>query len=276
MIGGHSLTSDAEVERAAQDEIGTARYRNEVFHSHMMYWVIKAILKPLLRAIYRIEIEGLENVPRKGAAIIAANHLSFLDSFFIPLVVKWRKMTYLAKADYFTSWKTAWFFKMVGQIPVARDDKAKSQKALETGLEVLKDGNLLGIYPEGTRSPDGNLYRGRTGVARLALAAQVSVIPCGLIGTEEVMPKAAKFPRLRNIRVKVRFGKPIDVGRYEGQERDRFVLRSLTDEIMFEIMQLSGQHYVDEYASRTATEPIPESTRPTEDDIVLSEEVLAG
>lgn len=242
----------------------------------MMYWVIKAILKPLLMAIYRIRVEGWENVPKHGPAIIAANHLSFLDSFFIPLVIKRRKMTYLAKADYFTHWKTAWFFKMVGQIPVDRDDKEKSQKALETGLKVLKDSNLLGIYPEGTRSPDGKLYRGRTGVARLALAAGVPVIPCGLVGTEEVMPKSAKFPRLRNIKVMVRFGKPLDFSRYEGQERDRFVLRSVTDELMYEIMQLSGQQYADEYASRTATEPLPESSRPIEDDIVLSEEVMAG
>jgi len=243
----------------------------------MMYWVFKAILKPLLLALYRIRVEGLENVPKKGPAIIAANHLSFLDSFFIPLVIKRRKMTYLAKADYFTSWKTAWFFRMVGQIPVERDDKEKSQRALETGLEVLQDGNLLGIYPEGTRSPDGCLYRGRTGVARLALAADVPIIPCGLIGTTEVMPKAAKFPRLRpGIRVRVRFGAPVDVSRFAGRERDRLALRSVTDELMFEIMQLSGQDYKDEYASRSATIPLPESSRPPEDDIVLSEEVLAG
>jgi 1-acyl-sn-glycerol-3-phosphate acyltransferase len=243
----------------------------------MMYWVFKAILKPLLLGLYRIKAEGLENVPKDGPAIIAANHLSFLDSFFIPLVVQRRKVTYLAKADYFKSWKTAWFFNMVGQIPVERDDKAKSQAALETGLMVLKDGNLLGIYPEGTRSPDGSLYRGRTGVARLALAANVPIIPCGLIGSDDVMPKAAKFPRLRpGIRVRVRFGKPIDVSRFADRDRDRLVLRSLTDELMFEIMQLSGQDYKDEYASRSATIPLPESVRPPEDDIVLSEEVLAG
>jgi 1-acyl-sn-glycerol-3-phosphate acyltransferase len=243
----------------------------------MMYWVFKAILKPTLLALYRIRVEGLESVPKKGPAIIAANHLSFLDSFFIPLVIRRRKMTYLAKADYFTSWKTAWFFRMVGQIPVERDDKAKSQKALETGLQVLQEGNLLGIYPEGTRSPDGRLYRGRTGVARLALAAGVPIIPCGLIGTDEVMPKTAKFPRLRpGIRAKIRFGKPIDVSRFEGRERDRLALRSITDELMFEIMQLSGQDYRDEYASRAATIPLPESARPPEDEIVLSEEILAG
>ena len=241
-----------------------------------MYWVFKAVLKPLLRGMYRIRVEGLENVPRKGPAIIAANHVSFLDSFFIPLVVKRRKMTYLAKADYFKSWKTAWFFKSVGQIPTEREGGEKSKQALNVALGVLKEGKLLGIYPEGTRSPDGKLYRGRTGVARLALTAGVPVIPCGLIGTDEVMPKDAKLPRFRGrIEVRVRFGKPLDFSRYAGQERDRFVLRSATDEIQYEIMQLSGQQYVDEYASRSATLPLPGSARML-DDIDLSDEVLAG
>ncbi|MFN2390211.1 MAG: lysophospholipid acyltransferase family protein [Actinomycetota bacterium] len=243
----------------------------------MGYWVIKAILKPILLTIYRIRVEGRENIPRNGAAIIAANHLSFLDSFFIPLVVNRRKLTYLAKADYFTSWKTAWFFKMCGQIPVDRDDKEKSQQALSTGLKVLRSGNLLGIYPEGTRSPDGKLYRGRTGAARLALAARVPVVPCGLVGTDEVMPKAAKLPRFTGrVRVTVRFGKPIDFSRYGGREQDRFVLRSATDEIMYEIMELSGQSYVDGYASRTATEPLPESARSMEELLDLSEDLLVS
>ncbi len=243
-----------------------------------MYWVIKAILKPILRGLYRIRPHGLDDVPKSGPAIIAANHLSFLDSFFIPLVIKRRKVTYLAKADYFKSWKTAWFFKMVGQIPVEREGGERSQKALEVALRVLGEGKLLGIYPEGTRSPDGFLHKGRTGVARLALTARVPVIPVGLIGTEDVMPKAAKMPRLTGrVYVHVKFGKPLDFSRYYGRERDRLVLRSVTDEIMYEIMQLSGQQYRDEYASRAATEPLPESTRPVfEDDIDLSEEPLAG
>ena len=241
-----------------------------------MYWVIKAILKPLLMLIYRIRIEGRQNVPKKGAAIIAANHLSFLDSFFIPLSVDRRKVTYLAKADYFRSWKTAWFFKMVGQIPTEREGGAKSQRSLDVALGVLGDGKLLGIYPEGTRSPDGYLHRGRTGVARLALTARVPVIPCGLVGTDHVMPKSAKLPRLRGRpMVRVRFGEPLDFSRYGGRETDRFVLRSVTDEIMYEIMSLSGQEYQDEYASKKATVPLPESKNAT-DDIDLSEEPLAG
>jgi 1-acyl-sn-glycerol-3-phosphate acyltransferase len=243
-----------------------------------MYWVFKAVLKPLLKALYRIRVEGLENVPKKGPAILAANHLSFLDSFFIPLVVKRRKVTYLAKADYFKTWKTSWFFKSAGQISCERGGGDKSQQSLEIALDVLKEGKLLGIYPEGTRSPDGHLYRGRTGVARLALAAGVPVIPVGLVGTEKVMPKDAKIPRLwGRTKVKVRFGEPIDITRYAGKEKDRFVLRSLTDEIVFEIMQLSGQQYKDEYASKRATEPLPEATRSIYvDEIDLSEETLAG
>ena len=241
-----------------------------------MYWVFKGILKPILMGLYSIKTEGRGNVPKKGPAIIAANHLSFLDSFFIPLVVRRRKVTYLAKADYFKSWKTAWFFNTAGQIPIEREGGKKSEQALNTALSVLKEGKLLGIYPEGTRSPNGKLHRGRTGVARLALAAQVPIIPCGLVGTEEVMPKEAKLPRLLGRpKVLVRFGKPMEFSRYSAQERDRFVLRSITDELLYEIMQLSGQEYVDEYASKTATEPLPESARAV-DDIVLSEEVLAG
>jgi 1-acyl-sn-glycerol-3-phosphate acyltransferase len=243
----------------------------------MMYWVLKAILKPILLAIYRIRVEGLENVPEQGAAIVAANHVSFLDSFFIPLVIKRRKVTYLAKDDYFKSWKTAWFFRMAGQIPVDRSGGEKSEQALSTALGVLNDDMLLGIYPEGTRSPDGRLHRGRTGVARLALQAGVPVVPCGLIGTEVIMPKDAKFPRVfGRIELRVRFGRPIQTERYAGQEKDRMVLRSLTDEISYEIMQLSGQEYVDEYASRTPVEVVPESSRPVEDDIKLSEEALVG
>ncbi|HWC13121.1 MAG TPA: lysophospholipid acyltransferase family protein [Actinomycetota bacterium] len=242
----------------------------------MGYWLIKAVVKPIMLALYRIKVEGLENVPRKGAAIIAANHLSFLDSFFIPLVIKRRKMTYLAKADYFKSWKTKWFFSSVGQISCEREGGSKSQQSLEIALEVLKAGRLLGIYPEGTRSPDGYLYRGRTGVARLALASGAPVIPCGLVGTDVVMPKDAKFPKLLGrVKVTVRFGKPLDFSRFAGQETDRFALRSVTDEIVYEIMQLSGQQYRDEYASKKATEPLPEAFRVV-DDIDLSEEIIAS
>lgn len=242
----------------------------------MVYWLIKGFLKPLMRLIYKIEVTGLENVPKKGPAIIAANHLSFLDSFFIPLVIKRRKMTYLAKADYFKSWKTAWFVRSVGQISCEREGGKKAQQSLDIALEVLTEQKLLGIYPEGTRSPDGKLHRGRTGVARLALQAGVPVVPAGLVGTDLVQPKNRKFPRITGrIKVQMKFGQPLDFSRHAGQEKDRFVLRSVTDEIVYEIMQLSGQDYVDEYASKKSTLPMPESVRLV-DDIDLRDEVLAG
>ncbi|MEA2507730.1 MAG: 1-acyl-sn-glycerol-3-phosphate acyltransferase [Actinomycetota bacterium] len=222
-----------------------------------LYWIFKGLLKPLLLATYDLRVEGLDNVPRKGPAIIAANHLSFLDSFFIPLMIKRRKVTYLAKADYFNSWKTAWFFRMVGQIPIERDDKSQAREALDAGVEVLKAGKLLGIYPEGTRSPDGKLYRGRTGVARIALAAGVPVVPCGLSGTEEIMPKNAKRPHLRHVTIVVRFGEPLEFSAHAGKERDRNVLRGVTDEVMNAIVQLSGQERADEYASSGKTTALP-------------------
>lgn len=224
----------------------------------LFYRVLKIILYPILRGLYRVKAEGLENLPREGPVIIVANHVSFLDSFWIPLVVP-RRMVYLAKAEYFESWKTAWFFRALGMIPVKRDIKEKTEAALQAGIEVLEQG-VLGLYPEGTRSPDGRLYRGRTGVARLALRSRAKVVPIGLVGSREVMPKQAKVPKLCG-NVKVKFGSPLSFERYYEQEEDRFVLRAMTDEIMFEIMAMSGQTYVDEYASKEATDVIPEDFR---------------
>ncbi|MDP9223927.1 MAG: 1-acyl-sn-glycerol-3-phosphate acyltransferase [Actinomycetota bacterium] len=238
-----------------------------------MYWIFKGILKPLLLWTYDLRVEGLENVPRKGPAIIAANHLSFLDSFFIPLMIKRRKVTYLAKADYFNSWKTAWFFRMVGQIPIERDDRSQAREALLAGVEVLNAGNLLGIYPEGTRSPDGKLYRGRTGVARLALAAGVPVVPCGLAGTQEVMPKNAKLPHLRHVTIVVQFGQPLEFPQFAGKARDRNVLRTVTDDIMDEVVRLSGQQRAENYAARAATVELPETPAADDEDEDMSQEL---
>ncbi len=217
-----------------------------------MYWVFKGILKPILMGLYSIKVEGRGNVPKNGPAIIAANHLSFLDSFFIPLVVKRRKVTYLAKADYFKSWKTAWFFNMVGQIPTEREGGKKSENALNSALEVLRDSKLLGIYPEGTRSPDGRLYRGKTGVARIALESGAPVIPVAMLNADDIQPIGKVLPRL--IRPRIRFGAPLDFSRYAGMAGDRFIERAVTDEIMYEIMRLSGQEYVDIYASQAKEE----------------------
>jgi 1-acyl-sn-glycerol-3-phosphate acyltransferase len=217
----------------------------------MGYWIVKAILTPILRTLFRPWIEGGEHIPAEGAAILASNHLSFSDSIFLPLVVP-RRITFLAKADYFTGKGvkgklTKGFFSGVGQVPIDRSGGAASEAALRTGKRILTDGNLLGLYPEGTRSPDGRLYRGKTGVARMALEAGVPVIPVAMINTDVVQPTGKKIPNLG--RVGIRVGKPLDFSRYQGMEGDRFVLRSITDEIMYELMLLSGQEYVDQYAT---------------------------
>jgi 1-acyl-sn-glycerol-3-phosphate acyltransferase len=217
----------------------------------MFYWLLRRILLgPLLTVLYRPWVKGLENVPREGGVIFASNHLSFSDHFFLPLKVS-RRITFLAKADYFNGpgvkgWLTASFFRGAGQIPIERTGGRASEAALRTGLKVLARGDILGIYPEGTRSPDGRLYRGKTGVARMALEAGVPVVPVAMIGTFEVQPPGKLIPRIAPVGVVI--GKPLDFSRYEGMATDRFVLRSITDEIMYEMMLLSGQEYVDVYA----------------------------
>ncbi len=213
----------------------------------MFYWILKHIvLGPILKALYKPWVEGLENVPEEGPVILAANHLSFIDSFFIPLAVP-RRVVYLGKSDYFGKWYS-WFFRGAGVIPVEREGGEKSETALDAGTEQLRRGLAVGIYPEGTRSPDGRLFRGKTGVARMAVRSGAAIVPVGVIGTFEAQPPGRKMPRVTQLGV--RFGAPIDVSRYEGKEDDRFVLRSITDELMYEIMMLSGQEYVDEYASK--------------------------
>jgi 1-acyl-sn-glycerol-3-phosphate acyltransferase len=202
--------------------------------------------------VFRPQSEGLENVPSDGPAILASNHLSYADWLFMPLTQK-RKVTFVAKAEYFTSpgikgWFQKTFFSGAGQVPIDRSGADAAAGALISAKRILDDGGLFGIYPEGTRSHDGRLYRGKTGVARLALETGVPVIPVAVIGTDVVAPPGKKFGTIT--RPVVRFGKPLDFSRYEGLEDDRFILRSVTDEIMYEIMRLSGQEYVDLYANR--------------------------
>jgi 1-acyl-sn-glycerol-3-phosphate acyltransferase len=218
----------------------------------VLYWVVKAILTPILRTLFRPWIDHPEHIPTDGPAILASNHLSFSDSIFLPLVIP-RRVTFLAKADYFTGKGIKGklnkaFFSGVGQVPIDRSGGAASEAALRTAKRILADGNLLGLYPEGTRSPDGRLYRGKTGVARMALEAGVPVIPVAMINTDVVQPTGKVIPRLG--RVGIRVGRPLDFSRYQGMEGDRFVLRSITDEIMYELMLLSGQEYVDTYATK--------------------------
>jgi 1-acyl-sn-glycerol-3-phosphate acyltransferase len=222
----------------------------------LFYWVVRAFLTPILHPLFRPWIEGLENVPDDGPAILASNHLSFLDSIFLPLMCP-RRITFLAKSDYFTERGLKGFFKKiffkgVGQVPIDRSGGEASDAALRTGVRILSEGSLLGIYPEGTRSPDGRLYRGKIGVARMALEAKVPVIPVAMIGTFEVQPPGQVRPNIR--RVGIRIGKPLDFSRYEGLEDDRFVLRSMTDEVLYELMMLSGQEYVDTYAAKAKAE----------------------
>ena len=218
----------------------------------MFYWVVKAILTPVLRVCFRPWVEGGAHVPAAGGAILASNHLSFSDSIFLPLVVP-RKVTFLAKMDYFTGKGvkgklTKGFFAGVGQVPIDRSGGAASEAALRTAQRILDDGHLLGLYPEGTRSPDGRLYRGKTGIARMALQTGVPVLPVAMINTDVVQPTGKIVPNLG--RVGIRIGRPLDFSRYAGMEDDRFVLRSITDEIMYELMLLSGQEYVDQYATK--------------------------
>jgi 1-acyl-sn-glycerol-3-phosphate acyltransferase len=220
----------------------------------MLYWLLKYIvLGPLLRLIFRPQVEGLANVPDHGPAILAGNHLSFSDSIFMPLVVK-RRVTFVAKAEYFTGKGIKGFLKWAfflgtGCIPVDRSGGDAARAALETQRRVLRDGGLAGIYPEGTRSPDGRLYRGKTGVARLALESGAPVVPVAMLNSDVIQPTGKIFPRL--MRVKIRFGQPLDfAARYPGRAGDRLVERAITDEIMYDLMELSGREYVDAYAQK--------------------------
>ncbi|MEU8589902.1 lysophospholipid acyltransferase family protein [Streptomyces sp. NPDC048664] len=206
-----------------------------------------------LKLTFRPWVEGLENIPAEGPAILASNHLSFSDSFFLPTMLN-RKVTFIAKAEYFTTpgvkgRMTAAFFKGVGQLPVDRSGaRGAGEAAIRSGIEVLERGELFGIYPEGTRSPDGRLYRGKPGgLARVALATGAPVIPVAMIDTEKIQPPGKVMPKL--MRPGIRIGKPLDFSRYHGMDGDRFVLRAVTDEVMYEIMKLSGQEYVDIYAT---------------------------
>ena len=222
-----------------------------------MYWIVKYLVTPFMLVFVRVKVEGRENVPRRGPVILASNHRSFLDSFFIPLVMR-RRVTFVAKAEYFDDAKTAWFFRSCGQIPIRREGGSASERALSSATDVLHSGKVFGIYPEGTRTRDGMLHRGHTGVARLAMGCNVPIIPVGLVGTDEVQPIDSRLPKLFR-HVTIRFGEPIDPARYSGREHDRMALRELTDEVMYEINELSGYVYVDTYATKSA-EDIPTET----------------
>jgi 1-acyl-sn-glycerol-3-phosphate acyltransferase len=216
----------------------------------LFYWFLKYVaIGPVAKLVFRPRAQGTENVPRTGAAILASNHLSAADWVFMPLSLR-RRVTFLAKAEYFTGRGVKGFLQRIffagsGQVPIDRTDATAAEGAIRTGIRILREGSLLGIYPEGTRSPDGRLYRGKTGVARMAIETGVPVIPVAMSYTPRRMP----FGRTL-VKVCVRFGTPLDFSRYEGLSGDRFVERSITDEIMYEIMTLSGQEYVDVYGAQ--------------------------
>ncbi|TNM31059.1 lysophospholipid acyltransferase family protein [Streptomyces sedi] len=219
----------------------------------MLYGAMKVSVGAGLKATFRPWVEGKEHVPAEGPAILASNHLSFSDSFFLPAVLD-RRVTFIAKAEYFNSpgvkgRLTAAFFRGVGQLPVDRTGgRGAGEAAIASAIAVLERGELFGIYPEGTRSPDGRLYRGKSGgLARVALATGAPVLPVAMIDTEKIQPPGKVVPKL--MRPGIRIGAPLDFSRYQGMEGDRFILRSLTDEVMYAIMRLSGQEYVDVYAT---------------------------
>jgi 1-acyl-sn-glycerol-3-phosphate acyltransferase len=218
----------------------------------VFYWFLKYTLGIALKLVFRPWSRGRRNVPRRGPVILVSNHLSFADHFFGPLPLP-RKLVFLAKAEYFTGKGVKGrvsraFFSGSGQIPIDRTGGEASERALRSGLRVLAGGNVLGIYPEGTRSPDGRLYKGRTGVARLALESRAPVVPCAMMGTFEFLPSGSSRPNMK-IRPGVIFGPPMEFSRFYGKESDRAALREVTDEIMAEIAKLSGQEYIDSYAS---------------------------
>ena len=235
----------------------------------MAYRLLKSFLYPLLVLLFRPKVTGLRHVPSNGPVIIASNHLSFSDSIFMPLVVP-RSVTFLAKSEYFTSPGLKGFIKKItfialGQVPVDRSGGKRSEAALLTGLALLKDGHCIGIYPEGTRSPDGRLYKGRTGIARMAIESGAPIIPVAMFNTAEIQPTGQVVPKVR--RVEMVFGEPIY---FSGDSTDQAVLRSATNQLMEKIAELSKQEYVPNMYASEAKDAIRNSK--VDDDQIESDE----
>lgn len=220
-----------------------------------LYPVARPLLIPLFRFAWRIRCEGLDNLPAEGPAVLCPNHVSVLDSFVLPSVLP-RRITYVGKAEYLESWKTRKLFPALGMIPIDRSGGESAIRALDAAAGVLDQGELFGIYPEGTRSRDGKLHKGHTGPARLALRAHAPLLPVGIVGTSRIQPPDAKLPRVFEPCV-VRIGRPVDVDRFHDRAADHLLLRRVTDELMFQIRALTGQDYVDEYATRPAQAEVP-------------------
>ena len=214
-----------------------------------LFPVARAVLTPIFRAAWRTYLRGVDHLPRDGPAIICPNHISVIDSFLLPSVLP-RRITFVGKSEYLDDWKTKHLFPALGMIPIDRRGGDASGRALDAAAGVLARGELFGIYPAGTRSRDGKLRKGHTGPARLALRTGAPLVPVGIIGTRDIQPPGASAPRPFHP-CEIRVGRPIDPARYSARADDRLVLRQVTDELMYEIRERSGQEYVDEYATRT-------------------------
>ncbi len=233
------------------------------FETGWLQQPFKRVMQPLAHRLWDLEIEGMEHIPKSGPALITPNHVAFIDSVFITTLMPRRTLA-VGKADYMDSWKTKFLFPATGMIPIDRSGGSASQAALDTAAASLERGDLFLIYPEGTRTRTGYLHKGRTGAARLALRTGAPIIPVGLRGTDRIQPVDTVKPVI-NVPCEVRIGKPIDVSRYRDRQDDRRVLRQITDEVMFEVAELSGQTYVDVYA----TDPLPDSVAPTAPPVVV-------
>ncbi len=237
------METEVTSERVAPEDTAEREYGK-------LFPVAKALLSPIFKGLWRIKVEGLEHVPSVGGAIFCPNHTSVIDSFFLPVTLP-RQIKFVGKAEYMDSWKTRHLFPAMGMIPIDRSGGSAAERALNTAARVLEEGGFFGIYPEGTRARDGRLHRGHTGPARLAVRTGVPIIPVGITGTREIQPPDAKLPRPFK-RATVRFGRPIEPSRYTDRGDDRLVLRQIIDEVMYEIRELTGQDYVDEYATKKA------------------------
>ena len=217
----------------------------------------RRVLKPVIDRLWKVTIEGQENIPTEGPAILCPNHISFFDSVFT-MVYAGRQISFVGKAEYMDSWKTKHLFPALGMIPIDRSGGSKSEGALLAAEQVLRRGELFGIYPEGTRSRDGMLYKGHTGAARLAMKLGCPIIPVGIIGTREIQPPDTFFPKI-GLSCTVKFGRPVSPARYMARSDDHMVLRELIDEVMFEIRDLTGQEYRNVYATKRA-QSLPSET----------------
>ena len=210
--------------------------------------VVRAFGAPIQRMLWKVQVEGLHRLPPQGGAILCPNHISFLDSAFLMMSVP-RRISFVGKAEYMDSWKTKFLFPAMGMIPIDRSGGRSSEAALTAAADALERGHLFGIFPEGTRSRDGLLHKGHTGAARLALATGCPLFPIGVIGTADIQPPDAKMPKLFKT-ARIRVGQPIDLTRYKRREGDHLVYRELTDELMYDIRELTDQQYVDRYATK--------------------------